>query len=658
MRLSLRFLIPLLLALGAFAYAVVPLVDQLTLRWFVRDLDGRASLIANTVQESVQDLVRAANRARMLQVFTRITRDERLYAMAFCQSAGAQPVATPTLPSAIRCSNLDRFSGSSGHLLQRAEGPLLVSVRPLEAEGAPAGNLVLVHDMSFIARRSEETRKYLFLFFVGLGATVSLITVVIAQLSWRGWVQGLRALVRGEGLWRPSDQPDPPELRPIASDLRGLIRDLHDRSGLTVVMITHLLENVANYADRRTLHAASRRRAGYSMVVSNREPYIHVRRGDIIALWQPASGLVTAMEPIMRACSGTWIAHGGGSADREVVDEHDHVPVPPEQPAYQLRRVWLTPEQEAGYYYGFANEGLWPLCHIAHVRPTFRTSDWEQYAKVNRTFAQAVVEESTSPDPIVLVHDYHFALLPRMINESLPAATIVAFWHIPWPNPEAFGICPWAEDLLDGLLGSNILGFHTQFHCNNFVDTVDRLLEARVDREMFTVSYRGKLTAVKRYPISIEWPPSDGLLTKPVEQCRQDVRQRHALPPDHAVVGGALLRIDLVRRIMRSAWASTVSTIPRASRSGCARWSACSRRGRSGWAGSRSSRSPLRRGRVSGSTRSTRRACAPWRPASTSALPMPATRRSCSKRSIINPRTSTSTTARRSCAWSPACTTG
>src|SRR5439155_23114035 len=180
MRLSLRFLIPLLLALGAFAYAVVPLVDQLTLRWFVRDLDGRASLIANTVQ----DLVRAANRARMLQVFTRITRDERLYAMAFCQSAGAQPVATPTLPSAIRCSNLDRFSGSSGHLLQRAEGPLLVSVRPLEAEGAPAGNLVLVHDMSFIARRSEETRKYLFLFFVGLGATVSLITVVIAQLSW------------------------------------------------------------------------------------------------------------------------------------------------------------------------------------------------------------------------------------------------------------------------------------------------------------------------------------------------------------------------------------------------------------------------------------------------------------------------------------------
>jgi len=231
-----------------------------------------------------------------------------------------------------------------------------------------------------------------------------------------------------------------------------------------------------------------------------------------------------------------------------VVDRHDHVGVPPERAAYQLRRVWLTPEEEAGYYYGFANEGLWPLCHIAHVRPIFRTTDWEQYVKVNRTFSRAVVEESKSADPIVLVHDYHFALLPRMIQEALPDATIVAFWHIPWPNPEAFGICPWRDELLDGLLGSTILGFHTQFHCNNFVDTVDRQLEARVDREMFTVSYRGKLTAVKRYPISVEWPPSPELVGKPVAQCRADVRQRHDLPPKHAI-GVGVDRLDYTKGI-------------------------------------------------------------------------------------------------------------
>jgi trehalose 6-phosphate synthase len=542
MRLSLRFVIPLLLALAAFAYAVVPLVDKLTLRWFVRDLDIRASLIANTVQEPIQDLLRSGNRTRMKQYFTRITQDERLFAMGLCPVASAEAVATRTLPSEISCSALDRFSGPSGHLLTSDRGPVLVSVRPLEADGAALGSLVLVHDMSFVARRSEETRKYLFLFFVGLGVTVALITVVIAQLSWRGWVQGLRALLRGEGLFRPADRPDVPELRPIAGDLRTLIHDLE---------AAHRSRDAEQLAwTPETLRGIVRDdlRGHQVIVVSNREPYIHVRRGERIEVWRPASGLVTALEPIMRACSGTWLAHGGGSADRDVVDEHDRVGVPPERPAYQLRRVWLSDKEEAGYYYGFANEGLWPLCHIAHVRPVFRTSDWEQYQKVNRAFARAVVAESTAPDPIVLVQDYHFALLPRMIQEALPAATIISFWHIPWPNPEAFAICPWREDLLDGMLGSSILGFHTQFHCNNFLDTVDRLLEARVDRETFTVSYRGQPTAVKRYPISIEWPPSPALLAKSVEDCRRDVRRLYDLPPDQAI-GIGVDRLDYTKGI-------------------------------------------------------------------------------------------------------------
>src|SRR5881628_2055820 len=544
MRLSLRFIIPLLLAVGAIAYAVVPLVDELTLRWFMRDLDIRATLIANTVQDPLQDLVRTRNRARILQLFSRITRDERLFAIAFCPASAEPPIARPTLPPEVACTNLERFSGSSveSHLLNSAHGPVLVSVRALDVEGAALGSLVLVHDMSFVARRSEETRKYLFFFFVGLGATIALITVAIAQLSWRGWVQGLQALMRGEGLWRPSDRPDAPELRPIAGDLRALIRDLEAEHRSRD-------EDQLNWTPETLRGILRADLPGHEvMVVSNREPYIHIRRNEVIALWRPASGLVTAMEPIMRSCSGTWIAHGGGSADREVVDEHDRLGVPPERPAYQLRRVWLSPEEEAGYYYGFSNEGIWPLCHIAHVRPIFRSSDWEQYVAVNRTFASAVVEEAKSPNPIVLVQDYHLALLPRMIREALPAATIISFWHIPWPNPEAFAICPWREELLDGLLGSTILGFHTQFHVNNFVDTVDRFLEARVDRETFSVSYRGKPTSVKRYPISVEWPPPAELLSKPVEQCRTVIRQRHNLPPEHAV-GIGVDRMDYTKGI-------------------------------------------------------------------------------------------------------------
>jgi trehalose 6-phosphate synthase len=222
--------------------------------------------------------------------------------------------------------------------------------------------------------------------------------------------------------------------------------------------------------------------------------------------------------------------------------------VPPHEPAYQLRRVWLSPEEERGYYYGFANEGLWPLCHIAHVRPTFRSADWKMYRRVNERFARAIAAEAQTADPIVLVQDYHFALLPRLLRDLRPRATIITFWHIPWPNPESFAICPWREELLDGMLGSSILGFHTQFHCNNFVDTVDRQLEARVDRETFTVSYRGEPTNVRRYPISIEWPPPAAATATPVETCRASVRAKYGLPASCAL-GVGVERLDYTKGI-------------------------------------------------------------------------------------------------------------
>ncbi|MDQ6718534.1 MAG: trehalose-6-phosphate synthase [Gemmatimonadota bacterium] len=542
MRLSLRFIVPLLLALTALAYAVMPLADSLTVRWFVKDLDLRASLIAHSVDEPIQSLIAVGNTKRVVQFFERITQDERLYAMAYCPTPDAAPIATHTLPKAINCQNLATFSDRSGHLLSKPDGPLLISIREIGDLEAPLGKLVLVQDMSFVNRRSEETKRYLFYFFIGLGAVVSLLTVIIAQISWRGWVAGVRTVLSGHELGSPSALTGHAELRPIADDLRTLIRDLEAE---------HRLRDESQVAWtpvslREILHRELRDEE--VIVVSNREPYIHVAQGDEIVVQRPASGLVTAMEPIMRACSGTWIAHGSGSADRRVVDDCDLVGVPAEAPAYQLRRVWLTEEEERGYYYGFSNEGLWPLCHIAHVRPAFRGSDWKQYVKVNQKFAQAVVAEARSPDPVVLVQDYHLALLPRMIREALPNATVITFWHIPWPNPEAFGICPWREELLDGLLGSDILGFHTQFHCNNFLDTVDRLLEARVDRENFNVSYMGGLTAVKRYPISIEWPTPPELVAKSVDDCRAEVRSRHNLPADH-LVGLGVDRFDYTKGI-------------------------------------------------------------------------------------------------------------
>jgi trehalose 6-phosphate synthase len=542
----LRFIIPLALALAAIAYAVVPLVDQLALRWFVRDLDMRSNLIANAINDSIQDSLNSGSKSRTLDVFNKIIQDERIYALGFCGASGGAPIATRTFPAEIGCADLGRFADPTQKLLQSDKGPLHVTVVGIGAEGSRIGNLVLVHDMSFVQRRSEETKRYVFYFFIGLGAVVSLITVAIAQLSLRGWVKGVRALVRGEWLWRPAEAEPPPtlpELRPIAGDLRELIRDMESefraRDESQVTWSPEALRAIL----RNDLRGED------ILVVSNREPYIHTRRDGRIEVSRPASGLVTALEPIVRACSGTWIAHGSGTADREAVDANDRIAVPPGKPVYNLRRVWLTAEEEMGYYYGFSNEGLWPLCHIAHVRPTFRAEDRKQYIEANRKFARAVVEEAKTPDPIILVQDYHFALLPRMIRDKLPDATIITFWHIPWPNPEAFAICPWREELLDGLLGSSILGFHTRFHCNNFLDTVDRTLEARVDRETLEVTYGGKATAVKRYPISIEWPPSEALTRKPVAECRADVRRRNDLPQDHSV-GIGVDRLDYTKGII------------------------------------------------------------------------------------------------------------
>jgi trehalose 6-phosphate synthase len=267
----------------------------------------------------------------------------------------------------------------------------------------------------------------------------------------------------------------------------------------------------------------------------------------------------------MRACGGKWIAHGSGSADRDTVDGRDQIRVPPGDPAYTLRRDWLSEEEQEGYYYGFANEGLWPLCHIAFVRPTFRQEDWQRYVAINRRFADAVIQEASRVDPIVLVHDYHFALLPRMVRERLPNATILAFWHIPWPNSETFGICPWREEIIHGLLGSTVLGFHTQFHCNNFLEGTDRFVESRIDREHSSVTVGGRETMIRPYPISIEWPPAALAAQAPVEECRSAVGRRLGLPPGARIVVGIerfdytkgildrMLAIDQLLR-MRPAW--------------------------------------------------------------------------------------------------------
>ncbi len=545
LRLSLRFIVPLLVVLSIIAVGVVPLVEALMSRWSIRDLDLRSQLIARAVQDREEEtgILAGASGERVLAYFERTTQDERLFALGFADPDRRVIYRSSTFPRELLSPEGALPPDPPPRVLELSHGAVHVALHPVRRGEEVLGTLVLVHDMSFVARRSAETKKYVFYFFLLMGAVISMLTVVIAQLSWRGWVAGMRALLRGEVLLLPARASVTPELKPLVTDVRALISDLEqERRARDESQITWSPASL-----RKILHEDL---AGDEVLtVSTREPYIHREEQGRLRVQVPASGLVTALEPVMRACSGTWIAHGSGSGDRRAVDARDHVAVPPDDPSYRIRRVWLTEEEELGYYYGLANEGLWPLCHIAHTRPTFRSSDWRQYEAVNRKFARAVQKEAKTADPVVLVQDYHFGLLPRLIQEELSAATIITFWHIPWPNPEAFGICPWREELLEGLLGSSILGFHTRFHCNNFIDTVDRFLEARIDRETSVISFGGKLTAVKHYPISIEWPVRWLRSQAPVEAARRAVRARHGMDPER-LLGIGIDRLDYTKGIL------------------------------------------------------------------------------------------------------------
>ncbi|MBI2239871.1 MAG: trehalose-6-phosphate synthase [Magnetospirillum gryphiswaldense] len=533
MRMALRFVLPLLLVLGLIAWLAAPAVGGLIEKWFRADVEMRSNLIFNSVQETVIELVNAGSSRQVDGLFRRIAQDERVLALGLCDNGGKLVRRSAAWPSALACpdghGNLGQPSFTVTHL---NNGSVLAASFGLVTDGNALGRLVILHDLGFIERRLSSAESYLAVFLGLLGLAAAGVTAIVARLTLRGWLSTLQRGLKGQPS-TGSDRRDAPEMAPLLREMRKAMRSLEAPRGLSEAIRVDWGPDSLRSLLRDEMPDAE------VLVVSNRQPYIHNMEDGKVTLQRPASGLVTALEPIMRACGGTWIAHGSGSADSLMVDKSDHLAVPPEAPAYTLRRVWLSDEEQDGYYYGLANEGLWPLCHIAFVRPTFRASDWEQYVAVNRKFADAVVAEATTPNPVVLVQDYHFALLPQMVRERMPEATIITFWHIPWPTPEMFSICPWKEEILAGLLGSSILGFHTQFHCLNFLESVDRFLASHIDRELSVVrDVDGNTTLVRPYPISIEWPPTALADTPPVGPCRELVQQRYGIGPDvHLAVG-------------------------------------------------------------------------------------------------------------------------
>ncbi|MGA7566874.1 MAG: trehalose-6-phosphate synthase [Terriglobales bacterium] len=521
--LSVRLIVSLILGItlvsSGFAYYEV-LRQKQVLR---SDIERRDELLgeslAGNVERSWDADAGAIPTADLQQLVQRFGNREHLLGVMISNRQGALVAITPELAK--------QFNSSPGSLVDAIQNgreessfarlgdvPVHILAVPIRRQDEVLGALAVVQDVSYIRAQSLLVWRQSFFGVLAQAVLIVLTTLLIVRWSVAGPIaraaQWMRALRMGKISSR-QDVPDFEVFRPLAREVATMAESLnHARNAA---------ENEARLrdagasqwtAERLSVQLRARLENGRLFVVSNREPYMHLRNGKAVDVLIPASGLVTALEPVLSVCDGTWIAHGSGSADAEVVDAHDRIRVPPQDPRYTLRRVWLTKKEEEGYYYGFANEGLWPLCHIAHTRPLFRAADWQYYQDVNRKFAAAVIEEIEDvANPVVLVQDYHFALLPRLIKNKRPDARVAIFWHIPWPNPEAFRICPWQQQLVDGLLGADLIGFHIQSHCNNFLETVDRVVESRVDWEHFSTLRQQHLTIIRPFPISVDFTGGD-----------------------------------------------------------------------------------------------------------------------------------------------------
>jgi alpha,alpha-trehalose-phosphate synthase [UDP-forming] len=525
-----------------------------------KELEQNADALAESLQPRVETMLHRGDHAGIQRLAERFADQKHLAGLAVYRDGGSAPVAiskalageiTGRPETVSRAIHEDKpqeeFLRLKGH-------PVHFRAIPLREDDRVAGALLVVHDASYIVTARRQAWKDMSWRVLAQVFLIILTTVIMFQRSvvnpiarTAAWMRDLRH-GRNPGA---SGLIGSDVLKPLANEAHRFARSLVEAraSAEQEARMRETADSVWT-AERLAVSLRTRLKGSRLFVVSNREPYMHTRKGNELQIMVPASGLVTALEPILRACDGTWIAHGSGDADPETVDANQCVRVPPEDPHYTLRRVWLSKEEEERYYYGFSNEGLWPLCHIAHTRPIFRAADFEEYRRVNQKFANALLDEMHGVEqPIVVVQDYHFALLPRMIKQRRPDARVGVFWHIPWPNPEAFGICPWQHELLDGLLGADLVGFHIQAHCDNFLETVDRVLESRIEWDRRNVNRGERMTMVRPFPISIVMPTVTEHEEKPNAH-KQQAELLQEIGVDALYVGIGVDRLDYTKGIV------------------------------------------------------------------------------------------------------------
>ena len=525
------------------------------------DLQYRSTLLAESFRETVEPSFLSKSNESLQAVVEKFANRERFGGIAVYDHKGNIIAVSSSLPKEIHEAQqiaTDAMDGdkANGDFVDFNDRKTYLLAIPLRDEKSVVGALMIVQNAGYIdGRLTEIWQNNLIRLFIQIFLIAVAVLLVIRWLIFKP----IRNLAESIKSTRTGNSDTNEFLansllfQPLTKEISNIQRSLLEARIAVSEEARVSLEKLDSpwTAERLKQFTKDILKDRVIVVVSNREPYIHTKNGNKIDYYFPASGMVTAIEPVMQATGGTWVAHGSGDADRLVVDKNDTIQVPPDDPKYTLKRVWLTEEEEKGYYYGFSNEALYPLCLMAHTRPIFSQEDYEQYKKVNEKFAQTILSEIKHlKKPIVFVQDFHFALLPRMIKNARPDATVGLFWHIPWVSAESFSICPQKKEILDGMLGADLIGFHTQLHCNNFIETVGRELESLIDFEQFTVTRNEHISLIKPFPVSIAFSNNNEQTTVTEEETQEREKLLKNLGIDTKYIGIGVDRLDYTKGIL------------------------------------------------------------------------------------------------------------
>jgi len=558
------------------------IMEKLEAKWALSDLQVQSRVVYSAFQDPILKSVTQGKFKNLHRVYRKMNAHPNLVGLFVCSKNGKLISKSNGVPRSVKCLDEKKFNqnveawsketlvaesdkkdgetNGNGNgidlqkvpvfnqMIQGEANQLHQSIFPLiDKKYKLRAFLVALHDPTYLNQRGEITRRYAYYAFIILGLFISIITLIVYRWSFSKPVDQMTEVMKGVltgDTHRITTVLEGSELAPLVKDFDEVLVQLRDAQANQDELNSPIWNGPRLNQEMERLFGESR-----LCVISNDEPYIHDKKRFAVEVHAPASGMVTGIEPILRSCSGIWIGHGSGSADRETADKAGMILVPPEKPRYALKRVWLSKEEEEGYYHGFSNEGLWPLCHIAHVRPNFKSEDWDQYVSVNAKFAQAFNEEVKTPKPVTMIQGHHFALLPSMIKKMRPDARVGMFWQMPWPNPESIRICPWRIDLLQGILGADLLCFHLQYHCNNFLDSVERFLEARVSRNNFTVTIQGHTTHIKAIPLGVDWSSQLEVTKSQIPEIRSQVFDELMIPSE-SILGIGVDRLDYTKGIV------------------------------------------------------------------------------------------------------------